>query len=370
MSSNISNYSQNIDSNFPVQGADNPSQGFRDNFAQIKIAFDQTTQEIDALQAVMRPLTTATNASLGGIKIGSGVNITPDGMISVTPYSLIPATTSTLGGIVVGSGLDVTSGIVSAIPYVLTTATTSTLGGIKVGAGLQINANGVLSTTNIISIATSSTVGVVKPGSGISVSTTGSMSANYSNLPVATRSVLGGVKIGSGVTVSGSGTISVATYTLPIATTSALGGVIADGTTILINNGTISASGSVGLASRSTITTSSITTVAANNTATLSVRAYMSYALFKITTNTASWITIYNSSSSLTADASRTQGTDPLPGAGVIAEVITTGNQTIPFTPGVYGWNDTTSTIYMKATNISTQSSILTVSLTLLKLEA
>lgn len=40
----------NIDSNFPVQGADNSSQGFRDNFSYIKIALDTAADEITNLK--------------------------------------------------------------------------------------------------------------------------------------------------------------------------------------------------------------------------------------------------------------------------------------------------------------------------------
>lgn len=40
----------NIDANFPVAGQDNSSQGFRDNFAAIKIAFTTATSEISDLQ--------------------------------------------------------------------------------------------------------------------------------------------------------------------------------------------------------------------------------------------------------------------------------------------------------------------------------
>ena len=40
----------NIDANFPIAGEDNSSQGFRDNFAAIKIALTTATDEISLLQ--------------------------------------------------------------------------------------------------------------------------------------------------------------------------------------------------------------------------------------------------------------------------------------------------------------------------------
>ena len=48
MSSNIN--ITNIDAGFPVAGQDNSSQGFRDNFSAIKLAFSTATSEISDLQ--------------------------------------------------------------------------------------------------------------------------------------------------------------------------------------------------------------------------------------------------------------------------------------------------------------------------------
>ena len=41
----------NIDATFPVAGQDNSSQGFRDNFQNIKTNFQYAASEISALQA-------------------------------------------------------------------------------------------------------------------------------------------------------------------------------------------------------------------------------------------------------------------------------------------------------------------------------
>jgi hypothetical protein len=62
--------------------------------------------------------------------------------------------------------------------------------------------------------------------------------------------------------------------------------------------------------------------------------------LMKVATSAAAWVRIYTSEAARIADASRTEGTDPAPGAGVIAEVITTGAQTVLISPGALGWND------------------------------
>jgi hypothetical protein len=41
----------NIDATFPVAGQDNDSQGFRDNFSQIKTQLSTASTEITSLQA-------------------------------------------------------------------------------------------------------------------------------------------------------------------------------------------------------------------------------------------------------------------------------------------------------------------------------
>lgn len=128
----------------------------------------------------------------------------------------------------------------------------------------------------------------------------------------------------------------------------------------------------VGLSSRTTV---SATTVVLGNNASgfIEVTGFKSYALLKVQTNIAAWVTIYTDSTSRTADFSRLEDEDPLNGSGVVAEVITTGPQTQLMTPAVFGFNnDGTpgSNIYMKVVNKSGSSNTVTVSLTLLQLEA
>lgn len=89
----------------------------------------------------------ASAETLGGVKVGSGLSITEDGVLSSqggSSYVLPAATAQTLGGVKVGSGLSVTQdGTLSADSYVLPAATAQTLGGIMVGEGLAIT-DGVL----------------------------------------------------------------------------------------------------------------------------------------------------------------------------------------------------------------------------------
>jgi hypothetical protein len=129
----------------------------------------------------------------------------------------------------------------------------------------------------------------------------------------------------------------------------------------------------VGLSSRTTIQATTGISVAAGASANCQVAGAKSYLLSKVTTNFPAWIRIYSDGASRSADSSRTEGNDPLPGSGVIAEIITSvGALTQLITPGVLGFNNdtlTTSTIYLTVTNKDSISRIVNVNLTVLKLE-
>lgn len=118
----------------------------------------------------------ATADEIGGIRIGTGINVDEDGVASAQVYELPKASSTILGGIKVGDRLSIDAqGVLSADAgaYTLPKATNSTLGGIKIGSGLEIDGGGIVS-----------------------------VSFNQYNLPVATGSVLGGVKIGSRLTIT------------------------------------------------------------------------------------------------------------------------------------------------------------------------
>lgn len=127
-----------------------------------------------------------------------------------------------------------------------------------------------------------------------------------------------------------------------------------------------------GPVSRATVsgTTASLANAA---TANLSITGYKSYLLYKIQTSTNAWVRIYTDTASRTADATRDELTDPAPSAGVIAEVITSGSQTILISPGAIGFNNEatpTTNIPIAVTNKSGNTAAITVTLTVLQLEA
>lgn len=140
------------------------------------------------------------------------------------------------------------------------------------------------------------------------------------------------------------------------------------------NNRWVNAADSTGTGSAVSRNTASAiaSSLAAGATGNVTITGYKGYVLYKIQTSAAAWVRIYADTASRTADASRAEGADPNPSAGVIAEVITTGAQTILLTPGVIGFNNETvpnSNIQVAVTNKSGATTSITVTLTLVALE-
>ena len=136
-------------------------------------------------------------------------------------------------------------------------------------------------------------------------------------------------------------------------------------------NGPDEGTGGGGASSRSTAagTTASLANDATEN---ITITGYKGYALYKIQTTAAAWIRVYTSQAARTADSTRDINTDPELGTGVIAEIISTGAQTINLAPGIIGFNDEatpTTDIYLAVTNKSGATTAITVTLTLLQLE-
>ena len=114
-------------------------------------------------------------------------------------------------------------------------------------------------------------------------------------------------------------------------------------------------------------------TIANAATASVTITGFKSYMLTKIATTHASWIRIYTDTASRLADASRLEGTDPLPGSGVIAEIIATGSGAFLISPGALGFNNEsvpTTAIELAVTNKSGASADISITLALLQLEA
>ena len=135
--------------------------------------------------------------------------------------------------------------------------------------------------------------------------------------------------------------------------------------------------GGSGLDTRGTTSaaTGSIAQTASANI-TISTRG-KSFSLLKVAISAPAWVVLYVDSASRSSDSSRSEGTDPAPGAGVLTEVSTTtsGASTFLMSPAVLGWNNDSTPaaqIYAKVTNkrSTSGSNAITVTLTTVGLEA
>ena len=136
-------------------------------------------------------LDVATASALGGVKVGTNVDVAADGTISVKT-----ASKDDLGLMKVGTNLDVTDGVVS----VKTSNGADTLGLVKAGTNVTI-AEGVVS---VATAEGATTLGVVKAGTNVSIAE-GAVS-----VATADGATLGVVKEGTNVTIK-EGAVSVAT---------------------------------------------------------------------------------------------------------------------------------------------------------------
>ncbi len=244
--------------------------------------------------------------------------------------------------------------------YTLPTAAANTKGGVKIGSGLTM--------TGETLSADASAITVQEEGSSLSTAAT---TLNF---------------VGSNVTASGTGavkTITISDSDTQLTTEQVqdiVGAMFSGNTETNItatyqdSDGTIDlvASGGSGLQSRTTgaATSTGLADAAAGN---LTIVAAKTYVLQKIQTSHAAWVTVYTDSTARTNDAARSESTDPLPGTGVIAEVITSDGATQPITPGTIGWNNEgtpTTNAYVKVVNKSGNTADVTVTLHFVAVEA
>ena len=194
-------------------------------------------------------------------------------------------------------------------------------------------------------------------------------------LPTASPSVLGGIKIGNNLTIDANGVLSAnaGAYTLPTASTTILGGVKVDGTSVTIDgNGVITANAGSTSPSITDLTGQTGPIVQNGGIGDLNISGYKGYVLYKITSSHEAWIRVFVDDASRQADDTRSEGTDPTPGGGVIAEVRTYGlNQSVLVTPGVMGFNNDnprTTTMYLSVVNRSNVTTAINITLTALKI--
>ena len=104
--------------------------------------------------------------------------------------------------------------------------------------------------------------------------------------------------------------------------------------------------------------------------ANLDIAGYNGYLLYKVNVSEACWVRIYTSESARSSDSSRSQSTDPLPGSGVLGEVIANGPGDVLFTPGIIGFSEEAdSMIRVAVTNLSGSTDQISIELTAVQLE-
>ena len=257
--------------------------------------------------------------------------------------------------------------------YSLPTASATVLGGIKVGSNLTIAGDGTLAAQTGASVNCFSTIQVSGQNNVVADSNNDTLTfAAGTNVTLATNNSSDTITInaaGGALTIQEEG-VDLATDATTLNFVGA--GVTASGTgatkTITITGG-----GGSGLQARTTANAVTSATHGINAAENIQITAAKTYALQKIQTSAAAWVTLYVSAAARTADASRNETTDPLPGAGVIAEVITSDGAIQNITPGTLGWNDEstpTTDAYLKVVNKSGSAQPITVTLHFVALEA
>ena len=292
--------------------------------------------------------------------------------------------------------------------YTLPTASSTILGGIKVGSNLTIAGDGTLAAQTGASVNCFSTIQVSGQNNVVADSNSDTLTfAAGTGISISTNSSSDTVTItstGGGGTLSGLSDTDLTTVApqvadflsydgsvwIPVVPTLAanLSDVSAsapnDGDVLTYDNAQslwVAAAPSGGgggssLQSRQTAqgTTASIVDNNTGTTGHITIACAKTYVLHKIQTNHPAWVVVYTDAVSRGNDDLRTYTSDPLPGSGVIAEVITTENtSTQILTPGVVGFNNdgTPSTnVYLKVQNKSGSTQQITVTLTYLQLEA
>jgi hypothetical protein len=335
--------------------------------------------------SVVLPLDVATTSSLGGIKVGYGLNIDQTGLLQIDQQvARIGATGATgPGGIAGLSGGTGATGLRGATgPQGLNgiaaqqggTGATGIQGATGIGAtgATGIGATGATGTQGNLG-STGATGQGATGASGLRGTTgaTGPAGATGEQGVPGTAAAAGATgATGPEGLVGATGAAGAgATGATGIGATGATGlGVIGStGAT-----GPVGATG-VGLLGRISVLNNSAS-LANGASSNIDITGYKSYTLLKVQISVPAWVRIYTTDAARTADSSRLETEDPVTGSGVIAEFITSSNnQIISLTPAVIGWNNEstpTTSIPVRVTNKSGTANPITVSLTVIPLEA
>jgi len=237
--------------------------------------------------------------------------------------------------------------------YVLPSATASALGGIKVGNNLSIAGDGTLAASAAVTAVDDlSDVTISTPTTGQVIKYNGSAWVNGTD--------------DTGTTINAIDDIG------DVDTTTAAPAV----GEVLKWNGSAWVPGTdaigTGLGARQTVAVQTPSAIANDQKFDMTATTAKTYALLSVEVSHAAWVTLYTSNGARFNDANRSETTDPLPGSGVVAEVITSEATVQPITPGTIGFNNDSpinSSCFIKVVNKSGASAQITVTLTYVQLE-
>jgi len=180
----------------------------------------------------------------------------------------------------------------------------------------------------------------------------------------------GGAGTLSGMLKAKAGTVSAADPDLDYMTPTGTVTLIAK----TLSDTNINGSSSSSISSKRTLFSVATPSIANKATASVTItNAYKGYILYKITVSEAAWVRIYVSESHRSQDANRAQTTDPLPSAGVVAELIAAAAQTSIVVPGIIGFNNENTpvnSIPIAVTNLSGKTAAISVGLTIVQIES
>ncbi len=385
---------------FPATTGQATDGSFAYTSSGITWAWDGTTWKAQGITGSY-VLPTASVSGLGGVKIGSGISIST-GTISSTLQSVVDSNATCTSEVFVQNKLYFSNNFADLTA--LNAVNTTTYHGMfahvhatghgyfaHAGAWQQIidtgSSIGELGDVDLSSAPTDGQVLKWVAANNKWEAGTGSGGSSYANSDVDTHLNTGTASTnevlswngsdyfwtaqtggGASLTVQDEGsTLATAADTLDFVGA----GVTVTGT---LGTKTITISGGGGggaLQSRQTFNTAtaSIADGAVDN---ITITAYKTYSLLKVQTSAAAWVTLYTDQSSRSADSGRSEATDPLPGSGVVAEVITTAAQTQIITPATIGWNNESTpvaSVYAKVVNKSGSTAAITVTITVVQLE-
>jgi hypothetical protein len=313
---------------------------------------------------------TITGTVSGGLVVGSiiaggttlfGTSITA--INSATFASTISTTTLTVSIVTAGTiraGMALSGGSVTAGTYIV-----AFVSGVNGGAGtytLNQSATGTPTTGTSYTVSASQLVGITTLTSGGNVNLVGNVKIlGQNSLRFADFDSSNYVAFKSPATVA-----SNVTWTLPSA----------DGTSgqVLSTNGSSTLSWVTPTLPSRTTKIANTGSVADATVTNVDVAGFKSYMLLNVVTSHACRVRIYTSAAARTADAGRAEGVAPAVGAGVIADIVATGAQSIMLAPGLFGHNEEiagiTTNIPFAITNKSGGVATIVATISLLQLEA